>query len=205
MAKRESIVDVNNEVVNIAKGESIVKTYEGFETLDPAGHGSFTITTKRLLFYASYKDKEAKSTAVWEWPLENIGGIMSESGKRKNKIQVIISYLFLLVSVGFLVLAILDLTQMQTGLFPYMTSFIVAGSAFFLFILLFCLGKRKMFFLEIYSRIPMNPIISLKSSFFKSPNHGKIQIVPNSNTLQMIKELGKTIIEAQTLAEYLHK
>ena len=57
-----------------------------------------------------------------------------------------------------------------------------------------------MFSLSILTN-PKETFVSFTSSFFKSPNQGKIIIKPTSTTFTMIKEMGKAIINAQQIRQ----
>ena len=59
-----------------------------------------------------------------------------------------------------------------------------------------------MFSLEILKNTNSSSLVSFTSSFFRSPNKGKILINPSRSTLPMIKELGQAIIEAKQPPQY---
>jgi hypothetical protein len=194
MAKKEMVIDVN-DAVTLAQNEVVLKTYEGFNTSDPIGKGYFTITNYRFIFYSNSKDKEVSSISVNECPIECIGGIASEFGKRVKKVQKFFAILALLIGLtglGLGVYGAVIFNQMYL-----LVGFIAGGLFLILSLILLLTCKRRIFSLEIMYRIPNNVMLSLVSDFFKSPNRNKIRIIPNSESVHMIKELGKTIVEAQ--------
>jgi hypothetical protein len=193
MASKQVYVNIK-DAVKLASDEVILETYEGFEIVDPVGKGFFTITNYRFIYYASSKDKDSDSVSVTEWPINQIGGIISEMGKRVNIVQKIIAIVLFVLGMSFLGYSMY--LFFNTKVINYI--FISGGCAAIITALfLYIFRKRKMFSLEVYTKTNRSSLLSLRSSFFKSPNHGKIKIKPNSTTALMIKELGKAVIEAQ--------
>lgn len=193
MGKNDLTIDFGDVVV-LSNHEVVLKTFEGFDIVNPYGKGYFTITTQRLIYYASSKDKIAKSITVRECPVDLVGEIASEYGKRTNKLQQTIGVILLFIGLGlsgYGVFAYLKLLAM--GLY-----LIIGGGVLFLIGLIIALtSKRKMFTLEIFTRSSRSSVVSLTSDFFQSPNRGRIKIKPTKETIQMIKELGMHIMEAK--------
>jgi hypothetical protein len=181
--------------VALAADEIVIKTYEGFETLDPIGKGFFTVTNRRSIYYSSSKDSETDSVTVSECPIESIGGINSEYGKRVKRVQKFFAVLFLLLAIGGIGFGIAG-SVMKRDLFIY-SGYIGGGLMLILAIILFVTCKRRIFSLEIFYKTPKTVMLSLTSDFFKAPNRSKIRVLPTSVTMQMIRELGKTILDAQ--------
>ena len=191
MASKQ-FVDIN-DFIKLAKNEVLVKTYEGFDITDPVGKGFFSITNYRFVFYATNVSKVSNTTKIREWNLNDISGISSEYGKRENNVHKwIASFLMGLAGVGifFFLLKLFSKKGQDNTLLIASAAVLVIGFILFLF------RKRKMFFIEVFTRAPKTSFISFSSTFFKSPTE-RIKIKPNKFTIPMIKELGTTIIEAK--------
>lgn len=194
MNKKDTVLDVKDTVA-LAADEIVVKTYEGFETVDPSGKGYFTVTNRRFIYYSTSKDSQTDSVSVSECPIESIGGINSEYGKRVKRVQKFFAVLTLLLALGGIGLGIAGSVLMR-NLFTYF-GYIGGGVMLAFSIILFVTCKRKIFSLEIFYKTPKTVMLSLTSDFFKTPNRSKIRVLPTSVTMQMIRELGKTILDAQ--------
>lgn len=44
------------DVIVLANDEIVVESFAGFEIVEPAGKGYFTITNKRLIYHATYRE-----------------------------------------------------------------------------------------------------------------------------------------------------
>jgi hypothetical protein len=193
MGKNDVTIDFGNVVV-LGNQEVVLKTFEGFDIVSPHGKGYFTITTQRLIYYASSRDKLAKSITVRECPVDLVGEIAAEYGKRTNRLQKAIGLILLFIGLGLLGYGVPAYLQtLPLGLYS-----LIGGGVFFLVGLIVTLtAKRKMFTLEIFTRSSRSSIVSLTSDFFQSPNRGRIKIKPTNQTIQMIKELGMHIMDAK--------
>jgi hypothetical protein len=194
MAKNEINVEIN-QVISLANNETVLQTFEGFEVVDPVGKGYFTITNQRLVYYATFRDKLSNSITVRECPIDSIGEIASEYGKRTSKLQKTIGLIIFLIGLAVLIYG--SATYIETELGYRLPAFIIGGVFFLIGLIVILTSKRKMFTLEIFTKTSRSSIVSLTSDFFQSPNRGRIKIKPNNQTIQMIKELGKYIIEAR--------
>lgn len=189
-----------NKAITLANNEFIIDSYEGVLTINPAGKGYFVITNFRFLYFADAKDKKSSSIAVTQCDINKIGGIKSEFGKRVNMIQSIIALIVFMVGIFLFGLLLRDfflydfsiIASFQLPMFILSCVLTITG----LFLLIF--SKRKMFSLSILT-FPSETLISFTSSFFRSPNQGKIIIKPTASTFTMIKEMGKTILNAQQI------
>ncbi|MDD4001068.1 MAG: hypothetical protein PHX62_09305 [Bacilli bacterium] len=197
MGKNDVSIDID-QVVSLAANERVLKTFEGFEIVEPTGKGYFTVTNYRLIYYATFRDNITNSITVRECPIENVGEISSEFGKRTKRLQKTLGLVALLLGVGGLIFG--GITFLYQNLKKFQTPALVAGGILALLGLIIVLtSKRKMFTLELFTRTPRSSIVSLTSDFFQSPSRGRIKIRPNSDTNQMIKDLGKWLIEAKNL------
>lgn len=186
-----------SKAIILAKNEIIIDSYEGFETINPVGKGYFTITNHRFLYFATSKDKLSSSISVTQWDINGIGGIKSEFGKRANILQVLIGYVLLII--GLVGLSYVAFRFFNSNLsFKKQLEFIIPSiSVIILSILLIVFSKRKMFSLEVLTNSSSSTLVSFTSSFFRSPYKGKITIKPSNSTFSMIKEIGKSILDAQ--------
>lgn len=194
----KQFVDMS-DIVKLAKDEIVLKTYEGFDITEPAGKGFFSITNHRFIYYSNSSSRFSNSKSILEWDINSINGISSEYGKRVNTTHRLISIIIMgLSGAGFFYFLLKFLgQQIQDNLVLYAsTALFVLGFIIFLF------RKRKMFSIEIFSSAPKVSIVSFSSTFFKSQTSGKIQMRPNKFTIQMIKEIGETIIEAKQYQKY---
>lgn len=183
----------------LADKELILDTYEGFETINPVGKGYFVITNQRFIYLAVSKDNKSNSIAVTQWNVDGIGGMKSEFGKRVNMIQFIIASLILILAIGGFAYTMVRFIASSISLTNQLQFLIPTLIAFVISILLFVFSKRKMFNLEVLTKTATSTLVSFTSDFFKSPNQGKIIIKPTSSTFNMIKELGKSILNAQNI------
>jgi hypothetical protein len=184
------------DVIVLANDEIVVESFAGFEIVEPAGKGYFTITNKRLIYHATYRGKLSSSIAVRECALENVGVISSEFGRRTHKLQRTIGLIILLLGLGLLGYGIGALYAEVLKLGPYAR--IVGGVLAVLGLIVALTAKRKMFSLDIFTRTPQTNFLSFTSDFFQSPNRGRIRIKPTRETHQLIKELGKHVLEARS-------
>ena len=186
-------VDIE-DVIKLAKNEIIIKTYEGFDIIEPAGKGFFLITNFRFIYYSINANKLASSKSILEWDLHDISGISSEYGKRVSNIQKAIASLFMFLSLAgiffFLIKFFSDNGKDNIVLFSSIALFII-GFIIFLF------RKRKVFYIELFSKYPKESLICFSSNAFNSSSLETIKITPNKFTTLMVKELGTTIIEAK--------
>lgn len=194
MSKNDLSIDINDVVV-LANNETVLETFAGFEIVEPLGKGYFTITNRRLIYYATFRDKLSNSIAVRECALEDVGVISSEYGKRTNKIQKTIGLIIFFIG---LILSAYGVYNYAIEELEYGLPALIVGGVFFLTGLIVILtSKRKMFSLEVFTNTPHSNFVSLTSDFFQSPSRGRIKIKPNRETSMMIKELGKYVLEAK--------
>ncbi|HEY8395371.1 MAG TPA: hypothetical protein VIK96_01180 [Bacilli bacterium] len=183
------------DVIAFANNETVIESFAGFEIVEPEGKGFFTITNRRLIYHATFKGKLSSSIAVRECALEDVGVISSEYGKRANKLQSTIGLVLLIFGLAGLIYGLVSyfVETLKYGLYSS-----IAGGILFLSGLIVTLtSKRKMFFLEIYTKSPQANFVSLTSDYFQSPSRGRIKIKPTRETHQLIRELGKHILEAK--------
>lgn len=182
-----------NDVVNLAFGEDVLKTYGDFDVTNPLGKGHLVVTNKRLIFQISGKSKDSQAVSITEWDINEIKGIQSEYGKRRSKGQVTLSFFILLLGLGVIAYSIFyfiskssfPMIYTSIGVILFITGLIVMFTS-----------NRKMFCINISAREFTN-IITLSSSMYKSVVLGKIQISPNKLTNSMIKDLGAVILNAK--------
>ena len=182
---KEVSVNIKN-VVNFARSEEIVNVYEGFKTINPRGFGYFLITNYRFIFFKKSTDWSNKTVNMLEIPINHIGGIKSEYGRKSVKLQKIIAFIIIFLSlVGF-------------GLFPVLGKymFIVGGVLFVIGLFVFLFSRRRVFTIEIFTRSMIGSVVSLSNDFFKLKKETRILV--RADTGEMIRDLGKTILEAQT-------
>lgn len=183
-----------NEIIKLAKNEVIIKTYEGFDIIEPSGKGFFLITNYRFVYYATNANKMANSKSVLEWDLHDISGISAEYGKRVNKFQQTLASSLMgiaLAGIAFFLIRLLSKNgQDNLVLFTSISAFVL-GFLFFLF------RKRKMFYIEIFSKYPKESLISFTSTAFKSSTLDTIKTHPNKFTTLLVQELGTVILEAK--------
>ena len=204
MVDRSIDFDIN-KAVTLAHNEVIINSYEGFETINPRGKGYFAITNFRFLYFAVSKDNLSNSISVSQWDINGIGGITSEAGKRVKIIQRIVAIVLLLAGItgiGYSLYRVLIFNFTLTIQLPLL---IVSGVALLVSMFLFIFGKHKMFSLEVLTNTASTSLVSLTSSFFRSPNDDKILIRPSASTFRMIREIGKTILEAQQFHKNINR
>ena len=183
------------DVIVLANDEIVVESFAGFEIVEPAGKGYFTITNKRLIYHATYRGKLSSSIAVSECALENVGVISVNSEEGRTNCRTI-GLIILLLGLGLLGYGIGALYAEVLKLGPYAR--IVGGVLAVLGLIVALTAKRKMFSLDIFTRTPQTNFLSFTSDFFQSPNRGRIRIKPTRETHQLIKELGKHVLEARS-------
>ncbi|MGI6767623.1 MAG: hypothetical protein ACOX43_00785 [Bacilli bacterium] len=194
MSKNDLNIEINDVVV-LANNESVLETFTGFEIIEPIGKGYFTITNRRLIYYATFRDKLSNSIAVRECSLEDVGVISSEYGKRTNKLQKTIGFIIFLLG---LALVLYGVSNFVIKKVPYGLEALIAGGVFFLAgLIVVVTSKRKMFSLEVFTNTSQSNFVSLTSDYFQSPSRGRIKIKPNRETGSMIKALGKYVLEAK--------
>lgn len=192
MASKQS-VDIN-EVIKLANDEVIIKTYEGFEIIEPVGKGFFTITNHRFIYYSTSNNKLASSKSFIEWELDQVSGIASEYGKRDSAAQKIISYVLLGIAGAGLFYVLLNFLS-QHGL--VMWALIASAALLVIGLFIFLFRKRQMFFIEIFTKSKKESIMAFSSTFYRPSSSERIKIKPNKHTVKMIQEIGSTIIEAK--------
>lgn len=182
---KETSVEIG-DVINLARGEEIINVYEGFKTQNPSGYGYFLITNFRFVFFKKSTEWRNKTVNTLEIPVNHIGGIKSEYGRKAVKMQVLIALSIILLSlVGFGLNFVLGKVMLYVSA-PVM----LAG----LLVLIF--SRRRVFTIEIFTKSTMGSVVSLTNDFFKLKK--ATRIVVRSETFKMIRDLGKTITEAQS-------
>ncbi|MCK9537293.1 MAG: hypothetical protein M0R05_06935 [Bacilli bacterium] len=181
---KEVSVNIQN-VVNLARNEETINIYEGFKTINPRGFGYFLITNYRFIFFKKSTEWSNKTVNMLEIPIEHIGGIKSEYGRKSVKIQKIIAFVVILLSL------------VSFGLFKVLGNFmfIVGGVLFVTGLLILLFSRRRVFTIEIFTKSIIGSIVSLSNDFFKLKK--ETRIVVRAETGEMIRDLGKTILEAQ--------
>jgi len=191
--------DLDKAIV-LADNEFIIDSYEGIVTINPVGKGYFVITNYRFIYLAVTKDKKSSSIAVTQTDIRNVSGVKSEIGKRANMIQKIIALVVFFAGILGFAFILRNVFSLGIGFGEQLPLLIICGILTIVGIFLLIFAKRKMFNLSILTN-PKETFVSFTSSFFKSPNQGKIIIKPTSTTFTMIKEMGKAIINAQQIRQ----
>ena len=182
---KETSVEIG-DVINLARGEEIINVYEGFKTQNPSGYGYFLITNFRFVFFKKSTEWRNKTVNTLEIPVNHIGGIKSEHGRKAVKMQVLIALSIILLSlVGFGLNSVLGKVMLYVS-----APVLLAG----LLVLIF--SRRRVFTLEIFTKSAMGSVVSLTNDFFKLKKATRIDV--RSETFKMIRDLGKTITEAQS-------
>lgn len=177
-------VNIQN-VVNLAKGEEIINIYEGFKTINPRGYGYFMVTNYRFIFFKKSNDWSNKTTSMVEIPINHIGSIKSEYGRKAIRLQKIIAWIIILLSL------------VSFGLFSVLGKimFIVGGVLFVGGLLVLLFSRRRVFTIEICTKSVIGTIISVSNDYFKLKKDTRI--IVRAETGQMIRDLGKTVLDAK--------
>lgn len=183
-----------SEVISLGLDEVVIKSMEAFHTTEPEGNAYFIFTNYRLIVYV--KTSKTKDLFVDEYDIHGLSGISSRLGKVKDKKMSTIAKIILIVSVLVGIIGLIGM--MSDNLFTDFANYLLigAGGMFVLSLLIFAFGKRKVFFLELFSKENRNSIATFSSAIFKR-KLDSIQIRPDQNAYKMSKTLGKAIIEAK--------
>lgn len=196
MASNQS-VDIN-DVIKLSQDEEIIKTYEGFESIDPVGKGFFTITNYRFIYYATNSNKFSSSKSFIEWELNQIVGITSEYGKQDSTVHKMFASVLMGIAVAGIFYFLLKLLS-KNG--KVMWILITSLVLLLIGVILFIFRRRKMFYVEIFTKTPRTSLMSFSSTLYKPSTTERIKIKPNKFTIDMIKELGAAVIEAKQYSQ----
>jgi hypothetical protein len=181
---KETSVDIKN-VVNLAREEEIINVYEGFKTQNPSGLGYFLITNFRFIFFKKTTEWRNKTVNMLEIPIGHIGGIKSEYGRKAVKLQVLIA-----------------LSVMLLGLVGVGLNFVLGKFMLYIGVALFVIGllivifsRRRVFTIEIFTKSTIGSVVSITNDYLKLNKATRIVVRPE--TFAMIRDLGKSIMEAQ--------
>lgn len=188
---KEDILHNVQNIVNFASGEEVVNAYEGFKTINPQGYGYFLVTNYRFIFFKSSKEWGNTSVNMTEIPIDHVGGIRSEYGRKTIKIMKVFSILLFIFGAAAAVLGLVKVF----GSILNIIMLIGGGVMFVAAIFMLIFGRGRVFTIEIFTKSILGSVVFVSNESNKKKTDTKIIVKDTAGNL--IRDLGKTIIEAQ--------